>query len=49
MAVKFRTVLIASAALAVGALLATAAAQPYGPGAGIMGPGMMTGPGMMGS
>jgi len=48
-AVKFRTVLIASAALAVGALLATAAAQPYGPGSGIMGPGMMTGPGMIGS
>lgn len=49
MAVKFRTVLIASAALGVAALLATAAAQPFGPGAGIMGPGMMTGPGMIGS
>jgi Spy/CpxP family protein refolding chaperone len=45
--VRLRTVLIASAALGVAALLATAAAQPYGPGAGIMGPGMM-GPGMMG-
>ena len=47
MAAKFRVVLIAAAALGVTALLATAAAQPYGPGAGMMGPGMMSGPGMM--
>jgi hypothetical protein len=47
-AVRLRTVLIASAALGITALLATAAAQPYGPGAGILGPGMMTGPGVMG-
>jgi LTXXQ motif family protein len=46
---KFRTVLVASAALGIAALLAAAAAQPYGPGAGFMGPGMMPGPGMMGS
>ena len=49
MAAKFRIALIASAALLGAALLAAAAAQPYGPGAGIMGPGMMSGPGMMGS
>jgi hypothetical protein len=49
MSVKFRTVLIAFAALGITALLAAAAAQPYGPGAGFMGPGMMSGPGMMGS
>jgi Spy/CpxP family protein refolding chaperone len=47
MAANFRVVLIAAAALGVTALLATAAAQPYGPGAGMMGPGMMSGPGMM--
>ncbi len=46
MAVKFRIVLVLSAALGITALLAAATAQPYGPGAGIMGPGMMTGPGM---
>ena len=49
MTAKFRTVLVASAALGIAALLAAAAAQPYGPGAGFMGPGMMPGPGMMGS
>jgi hypothetical protein len=49
MAAKFRMVLAASAVFGVAALLATATAQPYGPGPGIMGPGMMTGPGMMGS
>jgi len=45
-AAKFRIVLVVSAALGITALLATAAAQPYGPGPGFMGPGMMTGPGM---
>jgi LTXXQ motif family protein len=49
MPVKFRTVVIAFAALGITALLAAAAAQPYGPGAGFMAPGMMSGPGMMGS
>jgi hypothetical protein len=48
MAAKFGIVLVASAALGVSALLATATAQP-GPGPGFMGPGMMSGPGMMGS
>ncbi|MGB8397404.1 Spy/CpxP family protein refolding chaperone [Bradyrhizobium sp.] len=48
MAARFKTVLIVSLALGAAALLATAAAQPYGPGSGVMGPGMMTGPGMMG-
>ncbi len=43
MAVKFTTVLIASAALGIAALLATATAQPYGPGSGMMGRGMMGG------
>src|SRR6266513_1623463 len=47
MAAKLRVVLIAAAALGAAALLATAAAQPYGPGAGMMGPGMMSGSGMM--
>jgi hypothetical protein len=42
-------ILIAAASLAVAALLAAATAQPYGPGAGMMGPGMMSGPGVMGS
>ena len=49
MAAKFTIALIASVALAGAALLAAAAAQPYGPGAGFMGPGMMSGQGMMGS
>ena len=49
MAAKFRIVLMATAALVVAALLAAAVAQPYGPGAGMMGPGMMSGPGVMGS
>lgn len=43
MAAKFTTVLIASAALGIAALLATATAQPYGPGSGMMGRGMMGG------
>jgi hypothetical protein len=46
MAAKLRIVLVVSAALGITVLLAAATAQPYGPGAGIMGPGMMTGPGM---
>lgn len=41
MAAKFRTVLISSAALGIAAMLATATAQPYGPGSGMMGRGMM--------
>lgn len=45
MAARFGITLIASAALGVSVLLATATAQP-GPGAGFMGPGMMSGPGM---
>jgi hypothetical protein len=48
MALNLRTVLIASAALGITVLLATAVAQPTGPGAGFMGPGTMSGPGMMG-
>jgi hypothetical protein len=48
MAAKFRIMLIASAALGMAVLVATATAQPYGPGAGFMGPRMMSGPGMMG-
>jgi len=40
-AAKFRIVLISSAALGIAALLATATAQPYGPGSGMMGRGMM--------
>ena len=48
MAARFGITLIASAALGVSVLLATATAQP-GPGSGFMGPGMMSGPGMMGS
>ena len=47
MAARFGMTLIASAALGVSVLLATATAQP-GPGSGFMGPGMMSGPGMMG-
>jgi hypothetical protein len=47
-ATKFGIALIASAALGVAALLATATAQPYGPGSGMMGRGMM-GSWMMGS
>jgi LTXXQ motif family protein len=45
---RFRSLLIASAALGITALLATAAAQPLAPGGGFMGPGMMSGSGMMG-
>lgn len=48
MAARFGITLIASAALGVSVLLATAAAQP-GSGSGFMAPGMMSGPGMMGS
>ncbi len=49
MAVKFRIALIAAVALVGAALLAAATAQPYGPAGGFMGPGMMSGQGMMGS
>ena len=49
MAVRFRIALIAAVALVGAAILAAATAQPYGPGAGMMGPGMMSGQGMMGS
>ena len=52
MAANLKTLLIASAALGIAALLAAAAAQPFGPGMmgpGFMGPGMMTGPGTAGS
>ena len=41
MAAKFKIVVSTSAALGRAALLATAAAQPYGPGSGMMGRGMM--------
>ena len=41
MAAKFRIVVITSAALGLAALLATATAQPYGPGSAMMGRGMM--------
>lgn len=41
MAAKFKIVLITSAALGIAALLATATAQPYGPGSGMMGRGVM--------
>jgi hypothetical protein len=41
MAFNFKTLLIASAALVMAALLAAAVAQPYGPGAAIMGSRMM--------
>lgn len=47
MTARFGVTLMASAALSVSVLLATAAAQP-GPGSGFMGPGMMSGPGAMG-
>lgn len=49
MPAKLSIVLIAAASLLIAALLAAATAQPYGPGVGIMGPGMMSGPGMAGS
>ena len=49
MAIKFRIALIAAVALVGAAILAAATAQPYGPGAGMMGPGVMPGQGMMGS
>lgn len=48
MAAKFRIVVIASAALGTAALLAAATAQPYGPGSGTTGRGLM-GAWMMGS
>ncbi len=41
MAARFRVALIASAALGLAALLAAATAQPYGPGSGMMGRGMI--------
>ena len=41
MAARFGIVVIASAALGVAALLASATAQPYAPGSGMMGRGMM--------
>ncbi len=41
MAAKFGIVLVASAALGIAALLASATAQPYAPGSGMMGRGMM--------
>ncbi len=47
MAAKFGIVIVASAALGIAALLATATAQPYAPGSGMMGRGM-TGSWMMG-
>lgn len=43
-----RISLIASTTLALAALVAAADAQPYGPGSGMMGPGMIMGPGMHG-
>lgn len=46
MTARYGVTLIASAALGVSVLLATAVAQP-GPGSGFMGPGMMSGPGVM--
>ena len=49
MAIRLRIALIAVVALMGAAILAAATAQPYGPGAGMMGPGMMSGQGMMGS
>jgi LTXXQ motif family protein len=49
MAVRFRIALIAAVALVGAAILAAATAQPYGPGAGMMRLGMMSGQGMMGS
>ena len=49
MAIRFRIALIAAVALVGAAILAAATAQPYGPGAGVMGPGVMPGQGMMGS
>ena len=49
MAIRLRIALIAVVALMGAAILAAATAQPNGPGAGMMGPGMMSGQGMMGS
>ena len=48
MAVNFKTALVAFAVLGIAALLATPAAQPFGPGAGFLGRGMMMGPWWMG-
>jgi hypothetical protein len=48
MTVIRRLALISSAAIAFTALVATADAQHNGPGSGMMGPGMIMGPGMMG-
>ena len=41
MPAKFRLALTASVGFGIAALLATAAAQPFGPGSGMMGHGMM--------
>ena len=49
MAIRFRIAMIVAVALVGAAILAAATAQPYGPGAGVMGPGVMPGQGMMGS
>jgi LTXXQ motif family protein len=43
-----RIALVSSVTIALTALVATADAQSYGPGSGLMGPGMMMGPEMMG-
>lgn len=46
--VRFGLVLVALIALTIGAPPRPAAAQPFGPSAGVFGPGTMGGPGMMG-
>ena len=48
MAAIRRFALISSATIALIALVAAADAQSYGPGSGLMGPGMMMGPEMLG-
>jgi len=47
MSARSASVLVASVALVVAALLAAAVAQPFGPVGEFMGPGMMSGSGMM--
>ena len=42
-----RIALVSSVTIALTALVAAADAQSYGPGSGLMGPGMMMGPEMM--
>lgn len=49
MAARLGIAPIAAVALLGAAVLTAATAQPYGPGAGMMGPGMMSDQGMMGS